>query len=218
MVRNGANAQATLAVTSGIHIQGGGFHFQSHDAHLLQTVHAVQALGYVFVVTVEHIRRIHIAHMIGCAVGLTSLHRFAEQFPRSNGCKCTGHVELILPCRIGACALGDHDVIQVNMILDRAGRAHTDDVFHTEEIKQLMGIDADGRHTHAGSHNGHLNTLVIAGVAVDTTNVVHQHGIFQKVFSNKLRTQGITGHQHSFAKADLILHIDMRGRRKVSHS
>ena len=57
-----------------------------------------------------------------------------------------------------------------------------------------VGVDADGGHTHTGGHNGNLNALVVAGVAVDTTDIVYKNRILQKILSNKLGTQGITRH------------------------
>ena len=68
------------------------------------------------------------------------------------------------------------------MILDGAGGADTDDVFHTVEVKQLVGVDADGGHTHAGCHNGYGNALPCAGITLYTAYIVYQNGVFKKVF------------------------------------
>ena len=81
-----------------------------------------------------------------------------------------------------------------------------------------MRINADGGHAHAGSHDGNLDTLVVAGVAVDTADIVDQNGILKEILSNKFRTQGIAGHQNRLTEADFILYIDMGSNCKVRHS
>ena len=63
-----------------------------------------------------------------------------------------------------------------------------------------MGVDADGGHAHAGSHDGNLDALIGAGVALNAPDVVHQHRIFQEILGDELRTQGIAGHQYGFGK------------------
>ena len=103
------------------------------------------------------------------------------------------------------------------MLLNGTGRAYPDDVFHAEEIKQLVGVNADGGHTHAGGHDGDLHALVKAGIAIDTPDIIDQHRVFQKVFRNELCPQRITGHQHGFAEANGVFHTDVRGYRKFCH-
>ena len=217
MIGNGADAEASFAVAGSVHIEGGGLHLQGHYAHLLEAVHAVETRGYVHVVAVEHVGRVHIAHVVGGVVALAGLYGFGKQFVGCDGGKGAGQVKLLGIVRVGAGTLGQDDVIEVDVILDGAGGADADDVLHTEEIEQLVGVDADGGHTHTGCHHGHLDALIVAGVAVDTTDVVHQHGVFQEVFGDELAAQGIAGHQHGFAEADIVLHIDVGGYCEVGH-
>ena len=218
MIRDGADAQASLAITGSVHIQSGSLHFQRHNAHLLQCVHAIQAFGNQGMVAVEHVGRADITHMVGSAVGLSSLNCLAHQSIVGNGCEIGGQMELGSPVGIGASTLADDQVIQVDVILDGAGGANTDDVLHTEEVEQLVAIDADGGHTHAGSHDGHLHALIVAGVTLHATNIVHQHGVLQEIFSDEFSTQRIAGHQHGLTKADFIQNIDMGSHCKIGHN
>ena len=122
------------------------------------------------------------------------------------------------PVGIGAGTLADDDVIQIDVILNGTGGTHADDLLYAEEVEQLVGVDADGGHSHAGSHDGNLDALVVAGVTVDTTNIVYQNGIFKESLCNKFGAQGIAGHQNGLAEADLILNIDMGSNREVGHN
>ena len=86
------------------------------------------------------------------------------------------------------------------MLLNGTGGADPDDVLHTVAVKQLVGVNADGGHAHAGSHHRDLHALVGAGITLDAPDVIDQNGIFQKVFRNELGTQGVAGHQHGFTE------------------
>ena len=218
MIGNGADAQSPFAVPGGIHIQGGGLHLQRHNAHFLQAVDAVQPLRHTHMVAVEHIGRIDVAHMVLRPVILAGFHRLAEQRVVRDGGKGAGNMELVSEIGIGAGTLRQHDVIQFNMILNGSGRPDPDDVLHAEEVEQLVGIDADGRHAHAGGHDGHLHAFVPAGIAVNAPDVIDQDGIFQKMLRDELGAQGIAGHQHGLAEANLIGHVDMGGSGEVGHN
>ena len=134
---------------------------------------------------------------LGIFAGFDSL---AEQLIGSDGRKSTGQMELVGKVAVGAGALSQHNIIQIDVVLDGAGRAYTDDVLHAIAIVQLVGVDADGRHAHTGGHNADLHALVSTGVAVDATDIVHQNGVFQEVFSNEFAAQRIAGHQHSLTE------------------
>ena len=86
------------------------------------------------------------------------------------------------------------------MGLDGAGRADAHDVLHPVGAEQLPGINADGGHAHAGGHDGDLDALIGAGVALDPPDVVYQHGVFQKMIGDILGTKGIAGHQDRLAE------------------
>ena len=101
---------------------------------------------------------------------------------------------------VGAGTLAQHNVVNIDVILDGTGGTHADDVFHTVAVVQLMGVDADGGHTPAGSHDGNLHALLGTGVTVDATDIDHQNGVFQEVLGDELAAQGIAGHQHGLAE------------------
>ena len=138
--------------------------------------------------------------MVPGSVGLAGFNRLAEQLPAGNGGKGTGQMVLACPIGIGAGTLAQHQIIQLDILLDGTGGANPDDVLHAVAIEQLMGVNTNGRHTHAGGHDGHPDALIGAGIALDAPNIVHQHRIFQKVFRNEFAAQGVTGHQHSLSK------------------
>ena len=142
---------------------------------------------------------------------------FTNQIPGSNGSKLTGKMELCGIVGIGAGSLADDNVIQVDVLLDGTGTAYSDDVFHIKEVEQFVGINADCRHTHTGSHNRNLHALIVTGVTIDTPDVVHQNRVLQEVLCNKLGTQRITGHQNSLTEANLVLNVDMGCNREISH-
>ena len=109
-------------------------------------------------------------------------------------------MELVCPCRIGAGAHGHDDVLQVDVGLNGAGRADAHNVLHAERVVQLMGIDADGGHTHTGGHDGDPNALIGAGVALHAADVVDKDRIFQKMFRNVFGAQRIARHEHGLAE------------------
>ena len=151
-------------------------------------------------VAVEHIRGIHVAYMVPGTVFLRRLDRFFEQLPGGNRGKGAGKMELGSPVGIRAGALGDHQVVKMDMLLNGPGGSHPDDVLHTVAGEQLMGIDADGGHAHAGGHDGHPDALIKAGIALNAPDIIHKHRIFQEIFRDKFGTQGITGHQDGLSK------------------
>ena len=75
----------------------------------------------------------------------------------------------------------------MDVLLNGTGGANPDDILHAVAGEQLVGVDADGGHAHAGGHDGDLHAFVGAGVALDAPDIVHQHGVFQKVLRNELK-------------------------------
>ena len=119
---------------------------------------------------------------------------------------------LLGPVGIGAGSLGDDQVIQVDVLLDGPGGAHPDNVLHAVAIVKLVGINADGGHTHARGHDGDLHTLVGAGIALDAPDIVYKNGVFQEVFGNEPGPQRVAGHQYRLGD-DALLRCDAgRGR------
>ena len=66
--------------------------------------------------------------------------------------------------------------------------------------EQLVGVDADGGHAHAGGHDGHADAVIRAGVALHAADVVDEPRIFKERFGNEFRAQRVAGHQDSFGK------------------
>ena len=101
---------------------------------------------------------------------------------------------------VGAGTLTGHHAAQLQVRPQSTGGAHADDVLHAVLGVQLMGVDADGGHSHAGGHHGDGHALIGAGVALDAPDVVHQHGVFQEGFGDELGAQGVAGHQNGFGE------------------
>ena len=210
-IGDGADGQRPLAVPGGVQIQGGSFHFQRQHAHLLQAVHAVQSGGHALVVTVEHIGGLEVAHRVAGAVGLGGTDCLFQQIPGGDGGEGAGQMELGGEIGVGAGTLTDDQVIQLHFFLDGAGGANPDDVLHAVAVVQLVGVDADGGHAHAGGHDGDLHALVGASIALDTPDVIDEHGIFQKIFRNEFGAQGIKGMERLVEK-QAFLNIFQRNR------
>lgn len=101
---------------------------------------------------------------------------------------------------VRAGTLGHHHIPQLQLGGDGTGTAHPDDVVHIVEMVELVGVDADGGHAHAGGHHGHRCSAVSAGVAVDAPDMIDQPGVFQKCFGDEFGPQRVAGHQNSLCK------------------
>ncbi len=98
----------------------------------------------------------------------------------------------------------------MEIIGKRTCGADADNVVNIVEVEQLPAVNADGRYTHAGCHNGNGNSLVGAGIALNTAYVIHEDGVLNVIFGNELGSQRIAGHKHGFCKCALR-GIDVRG-------
>ena len=117
--------------------------------------------------------------------------------------------------RVGVSAHAGHNVPHLQLGAEHTSGTDTDDVLHIVEVEQLVAVNADGRHTHAGSHDGHTLAVIGAGVALYTADVIYQHRILQKMLCNVLGAKGITGHQDGIGKI-ACLGGNVR-RRNVAH-
>ena len=84
----------------------------------------------------------------------------------------------------------------MHVLIDRARRADADDVFHAVEVVKLIAVDADGGHTHAGSHDGNALPFVGSRIALNAAHVVDQHRVGQIGFRDEFRAERVAGHQH----------------------
>ena len=67
----------------------------------------------------------------------------------------------------------------------------------SSDLEELIRVDADGGHSHAGSHNGDGYVPVSPGVALDATDIVDQLRGSQEGFRDELRAEGVAGHEDS---------------------
>ena len=180
----------------GVQIQRGGFHLRRQHAQLLELG---RAAGLV-VEDIGGIQRADVrldAHLArGGNSGVQQLKRAARRDVA---------VEPLAPeIGIGVGAHAHHDVADFHIVADAAGGAHADDVLHAVEVVQLVGVDTDGRHAHAGGHHGDALALVIAGVALHAADVVDHHGVLEEGLGDELRAQRIAGHQHGTGEIALL--------------
>ena len=210
VIGDGADGQGPLARYSGVHVEARGLHLNAQDTHF------VPALIEVGIGVIEYIGGQEIAYLVPYTQCLALADRGAEKVKIGYGGEAAVQVVLGGVVGIGAGAHADDDVAELNIVGQASCGADADDALHTEEIVQLVGINADGGHTHAAGHDRDGSALVGARVALNAADVVDQAGIGQKIFGDKLRPQGITGHEDGFGKVGGC-GLDMGGRVVVGH-
>ena len=207
MVGDGADAECPLSGIGGVGVETGGLHLNGEDTHPFPLVVFGTAFGGVEGVGRENVADAHVdaAALCGCDGG-------AEECIVRNGGEGGGfaETEVLHIVGIGAGGLSGHQITQLQVILQCAGGADADDVVDVIEIEELPAVDADGRDTHTGSHDGDRDTLPGAGVALNSADIVDQNGVGEEGFGDELGAQWITGHEHGFG--DLVfLRIDVGG-------
>ncbi|CDA51700.1 unknown [Clostridium sp. CAG:138] len=90
----------------------------------------------------------------------------------------------------------------------------TNDIFYVIIIKKFVGIDSYGRHAHSAGHNGYTLAFIIAGVTLNSADIINKHSIIQISFCNELCPLGIAGHKNGFSKIACFCR-NMRGRNVV---
>ena len=98
--------------------------------------------------------------------------------------------------RLAPGAVGQHQIEQMQILYIGPCASDADDVLHTIEFKQLIGIDADARHSHAAAHHGDALSLVCSGVAEHVAHAVELDDILQIRLCDVLCPQRIAGHQY----------------------
>ena len=183
------HSKRLFAGTGGVHIKSGGFHLHAENAHFGPQHTAVR-------VVVEHIGRQNVAHFVIKRVLFALGSGFFKQFEVGNRAECSGKSKLGGVITVRAGAHRKYQVAHVQIFIEATARAHANYIFDVVEIEQLVRIDSYGRLSHARSHNGHSFIFIIAGVALNTAQIVDEHGLIQKIFGNEFCAQRITGHQY----------------------
>ena len=150
------------------------------------------------ILTIEHIRRQHITHLIIISELLARLHRLTYQVEVAYRSKCARH---LITCSIVAVGASTHSYCQVadvQVVVDRTSRSHTDDCLHAIEIVELISVDADRGHTHAVSHHAYSLSLIGTCKAQHTTHLVETYSIVEELLGHELHSQRVTRHNHSF--------------------
>ena len=187
-VGDGEDGKAPLAQLGGVHVKSRGLHLHCQHAHL-RPFHS-GAGGIIEGVGAEDVAHGHV-HAVFPGHG----HGGLQQGVVCDGGEGAGEAVLVGEVGVGACSLGGNDVPELQAGADGSGGADADDVVHAVLGEQLIGVDADGGHPHAGGHNGDGYILVGAGIAVDAPDVVDQPGVVQEGVGDELGPQGVAGHE-----------------------
>ena len=204
MVAHGADHQCTFACAGSVHVQRGCLHLVGKHAHL-------RPVGFAFVFAVEDVGTEHVTYVVLVSAFLGSLYSLAAEFEVGYRCVMSGQVVLCLPVAVGAAALCNHEVAQVDVHLTCAARAYTDDRFYVVEVKQFVRINADGRNTHTVSHYGDTFAFVCAGEGEHTAHVIYLYRVLQEAFCHQFGAQRVACHDHCLGDF-VVLCPDMRGR------
>ena len=97
-----------------------------------------------------------------------------EQLKVRDGGKCAAKAVLRGVVRVGARTHARDHVTELQVLLQRARRTHSDDALDIVLREQLVGVDTDGRHPHAAGHHADENALVGACVALHAADVVDE--------------------------------------------
>ena len=200
VVGDRADGQRALAAAGCVHVKRSGLHLDGHHAHLLPREVCLKRLGHTAVVAVEPVGGEQIADLIARAHLLGDVHAGAEHPEIGDRREGTGQMVLARPAGVGAGALRDHDVPELKLICQCTGGADAHDVLYAVDREQLPRVNADGRHTHTGGHDGDAHAVIGAGVALNAPDVVDEHGIGQEIFRDEFRAQRITGHQDGLSE------------------
>jgi len=211
VVGDRTDGQRALAAAGRVHIQRSGLHLDGHNAHLFPREVCLKRLGHAAVVAVEPVGGEQIADLIARAHLLGNVHAGAQEAEIGDRRERAGQMILPRPAGVGAGALRDDDVPELQLVSQRAGGADAQDVLHAVDREQLPRVNADGRHTHAGGHDGDAHAVIGAGVALNAPDVVDEHGIGQEIFRDEFRAQRIAGHQDSLSEV-AGPGADVRGR------
>ena len=189
--------QGALPGICSIGIETGSLHLDAQNTHLLPFV---ILFGSGVKSGIEIVGREDIANVDVDAEGFRGVLCGREQGKIGNGSEAVD-AEIFNIIGGGAGTLGENHIQKFQIVLQAACRTDTDNIIYIIFFVELPAVDADGRDAHAGGHDGDGDVLPGAGNAHDATDVVDQSAMFQKCFSNKLRTAGIAGHENGFRDA-----------------
>ena len=197
VIGHGADAEGTFAEVGGIGIEAGSLHLDAQNTHLLPFV---ILFGSGVKSGIEIVGREDIANVDVDAEGFRGVLCGREQGKIGNGGEAVD-AEIFNIIGGGAGTLGENHIQKLQIVLQAACRTDTDNIIYIIFFVELPAVDADGRDAHAGGHDGDGDVLPGASDAHDAAYIVDQGAMFQKCFSNKLRTAGIAGHENGFRDA-----------------
>ena len=103
---------------------------------------------------------------------------------------------------VRASALGDDQVSRLHVVPQSSAGAHADDRLHVELVEELVGVDRQGRHSHARSLYRHADFAEVrdGGHARESEYAAHGvvlHDVAQDLVGDALGAQGVAGEQDS---------------------
>lgn len=105
--------------------------------------------------------------------------------------------------RVAICYFGKSDIHHIETVSVAAGRTYADDILYIIEIIEFVGIDADGWHTHAGSHDCDWDALVGTGVTIYVADRSDELWVSKESFCDEFGTQRIARHEDCLGESTL---------------
>ena len=144
---------------------------------------------------------INVAHFVSDALSaLRLLNGFVQQLIGSNRRVFARNLELAHIIAVCAGAHGNHDITDLQILMDGAGGSDPDNVLDIIAVEQLIGINADGRHAHAAGHDRYFLSLIGTGKSQHTSDLIDTLVILQIGFGDEFGPERIAGHQDCFGK------------------
>ena len=173
----------------GYGVEGRRFHFHGQDAVLAQAV-------VIHIVIIEAVTGKDIANFDGQVHLLGILRSAPQQGEVRNGCVIhNGAEDAFHHAGIRGRGLGNQHIFQVQVFVHGTAGAHPDEFLAAEDLHQLVGVDGDGGHAHAGGLDGDRHSLVSARIAEIVAYMRIFHSAFKKIFGNEFGSQGISRQQ-----------------------
>ena len=167
IVGDRAEGKSALFRIGGVAVEGGGLHLDGEHAHVRPLERRVRRV-------VERVGRVEVADVHADAELLRRFNGGGEQLKVRDGGKCAAKAVLRGVVRVGARTHARDHVTELQVLLQRARRTHSDDALDIVLREQLVGVDTDGRHPHAAGHHADGNALVGACVALHAADVVDE--------------------------------------------
>ena len=94
-------------------------------------------------------------------------------------------------------ANSQNHISYIHMILKGSCGPNANDLIYIIKMKQLIAVNTHGRHSHSGSHNRNLLSMISSCIAQHVSHCIKADRSFQISFCNIFCPQRISRHQNS---------------------